>query len=92
MLNTQLFQYSLDEVVNYLEIKTPISFGGRIKTAFVDSWRGFAAGLQNFAVGLVLRNSDIARIGSHNSANRNYREKLLSKAAIRENFGKLKSI
>lgn len=43
----------LDEVVNYLEIKTPISFGGRIKTAFVDSWRGFAAGLQNFAVGLV---------------------------------------
>ncbi|NLZ37944.1 MAG: DUF4349 domain-containing protein [Clostridiales bacterium] len=43
----------LEEVVNYSEIKTPISFGERIRTAFVDSWKGFVVGLQNFAVGLV---------------------------------------
>ncbi|MBQ7720774.1 MAG: DUF4349 domain-containing protein [Clostridia bacterium] len=44
---------TINEVHNYNVVTHPISFGERIRTAFVDSWAGFASGVQDFCVWFV---------------------------------------
>ena len=45
-------ELSLYEVFTYTEVATP-TFGERISEAFTESWQDFAAGCQDFAVGIV---------------------------------------
>ena len=52
-VNYSTLNISVSEVHNYNVVTHPISFGERIKSAFVDSWSGFAVGVQDFCVWFV---------------------------------------
>ncbi|MCR5263274.1 MAG: DUF4349 domain-containing protein [Clostridiales bacterium] len=52
-VNYSTVNVSLEEVHNLSVVKAPISFGDRIRSAFVDSWAGFAEGVKDFCVWFV---------------------------------------